>query len=112
MSNLEKKIEKYVKDNPDVRFDLHLERELKDKKFKKLFEQEQIKSQIALEIFRLRKAQKLTQAQLAKNIKVPQANIARIEQAQHLPTLNTLSKIFNSLGEKVCIQIGQKSICL
>ena len=112
MTNLEKKIEKYIKDNPDTRFDLHLKKELENDEFKKLYLQEKVKSDIALEIFRLRKKRKLTQAQLAKNIKLPQANIARIEQAEHLPTLNTLSKIFNSLGEAVCLKIGRKSICL
>lgn len=112
MDKLEKKIEKYVEDNPCADFHKYLEKQLKNKQFKKLYLQEKVKSDIALEIFKLRKSKKLTQAQLANNIKVPQANIARIEQGHHLPTLKTLSKILNSLGEVACIKIGQKSICL
>jgi len=112
MTNLEKRIKKYIKDNPDVRFDLYLKEQLKDKEFKKLYEQERMKTEIAIEIYRLRKKQKMTQAQLAKNIKMPQANIARIEQAQHLPTLITLAKIFDALGQTVNINLGQKSIRL
>ena len=112
MTNQEKKLKKYIKENPDVRFDLHLKEKLKNKEFKKLYEQERMKTEIAIEIYRLRKRRKMTQAQLAKNTKMPQANIARIEQAQHLPTLNTLAKIFDALGQTVNIRFAQKSICL
>ena len=112
MASKEKKLRKYIKENPDVRFDLYLEEQLKDKEFKKLYEQERMKTEIAIEIYRLRQRKKMTQAQLAKSIKMPQANIARIEQGQHLPTLITLAKIFDALGQTVNIKFGQKSICL
>jgi len=112
MTNQGKKIRKYIRNNPSVRFDLHLKEKLKDKEFKKLYEQERMKTKIAIEIFRLRKKRKITQAQLAKDVKMPQANIARIEQGQHMPTLNTLVKIFDALGQTVNIKLGQKNICL
>lgn len=112
MTNEEKKIKNYIEKNPDVRFDLLLKEQLKNKRFRELYEKEKAHSEIILEILRLRKEQKLTQAQLAKKINLPQSNIARIEQGQHLPAIKTLVKIFEALGQTVQITVGQKNILL
>ncbi|PIR93357.1 transcriptional regulator [Candidatus Falkowbacteria bacterium CG10_big_fil_rev_8_21_14_0_10_43_10] len=112
MTNLEKKQEEYIKKNPDVRFDLYLKERLKDEEFKRLFEESRAQTRIAIELMRLRKKKRLTQSQLAKSVRMPQANIARIERGEHFPTLNTLSRIFNALGEVVSLKVGKRTICL
>ncbi len=108
----EEKVKKYIKENPDVDFHLYLKNRLKNKRFMELFEKESARSEIALEVLRLRRAQKLTQAQLAKKIKIPQSNIARIERGAHFPAIKTLVKIFEALGQSVKITIGKKNIPL
>ena len=112
MTNAEIKIKKYIKNNPDVLFDNYLKEQLKDKRFQKLYEEQQTQTKIAIELIRARKKRELTQAQLAKSVKMPQANIARIERGEHLPALNTLARIFNALGEGIVLKIGKRTICL
>ncbi len=112
MKDLEKKQEEYIKKNPDILFDNFLKEQLEDKEFKKLYEESQTQTKIAIELIRLRKKKNMTQTQLAKSVKMPQANIARIERGEHLPTLNTLARIFNALGKGVSLKIGNRSICL
>ncbi|MAG44445.1 hypothetical protein CL633_00980 [bacterium] len=111
MTKLEQRTKKYIKENPDVDFDLYLKEQLKDKKFSKYYFQKKAKMELALEVYRTRQKKKITQAQLAKTLRMPQANIARIERAQHMPTLNTLAKIFNALGKSISVKIGRKEVC-
>ena len=111
-AKLEKKIERYIKDHPEVLFSNFIKEQCKDKEFKRLYELENLKTKISMEIYRARKAKQLSQEQLAKKIKMPQANIARIERGDHLPTINTLGRIFHALNEKVNLTIGKKTFVI
>lgn len=111
MAKQEQKIRKYIKENPEVDFDLYLKKELRDKKAREIYNQESAKIALAMEIYRARQKKKITQVQLAKTLRMPQANIARIEQGEHLPTLSTLAKIFNALGQAVSVRIGKREVC-
>lgn len=110
MQKTKKTIKQYIKKNPDVDFDKYLAKEIKAPENKKRYLEEKMKLEIALEIYRLRESQKLTQAQLAKRAKMPQANIARIEKGEHLLTISTLVKILSALNQTVNIKIGHKNI--
>ena len=59
--------------------DKHIERQLKDREFRLYFDKAEAKRKIAQEIALLRKAQHISQAQLAKEIKTSQQVISRFD---------------------------------
>ncbi len=77
----------------DTSFDLYLKKELKNAKFKKMFDEEGKKLEIAYSLLQLRKNNKMSQLQLAKRIKTTQGNIARLEAGNANITIETLHKI-------------------
>jgi len=78
-------------------FDDYLARELKNKKFKKLFDEHGRQLEIAYQILQLRKKKNMSQALLAKKIGTTQSNIARLENGQQNFTVNFLDKIATAL---------------
>lgn len=81
-----------------------LQKELLNPRFKKFFEEEQEKVQIAYEIALLRHAAKLTQKELAQKLKISQSAIARIESGEQNLTLDTLMKIGALFGKKLQVK--------
>ena len=86
-------------------FDQYLKVQLKDKQFKKYFNEYGKQLEIAYQILELRKKSKMTQGELAKKIGTTQGNIARMEQGQQNFTISTLNKIALVFKRelKVCI---------
>lgn len=78
---------------------------MKDPKFKKLYEREQIINAISKMIFEIREATGLTQAELAKKAKTTQPVIARLESGRdtRTPSLDLLMKIAEATGSKLNI---------
>jgi len=64
-------------------FDELLEKELKDKKFKKEYEQLEKEFFLSKEVIQLRKEQNLTQAELARMVGTSQPAIARLESGEY-----------------------------
>lgn len=87
-------------------FDADLKEWLKDPKFKRGFDEEGLKLAISLEIIRIRKARKMTQAQLGKAIGTNQSAIARIENGTMNPTALTLHRIAVALGKRLVVRIA------
>lgn len=108
----ERKIKDYIKNNPDVLFDNYLKEILKNKESRRVFNEEGAKIKLAIELYKLRIKKKITQVGLAKQTKIPQSNIARIESCEHMPNIVTLIRITKALGEDLFIKIGNKSIKL
>jgi len=75
-----------------------LKKDLKNKKFQKIFYQEKIKLDVANEIIKLRKKKKISQKELAKKIKTTQAVISRIENGQVFPSTNIIQRICNEFN--------------
>ena len=78
-----------------------LNKEMKNKKFKKAFYRERLKLEIAAEIFKLRKEKKISQKQLAEKINTTQAVISRIENGQVFPSTNLIQRICNAFDVQV-----------
>lgn len=92
-----------------VKYDAHLRKKLKNKKFKKLYEQEKAKVSLAQKIAEMREEMKLKQSDLAKRMKVSQQFISQIETGeQDNLTLDTLIKIARSLDRDVEISFPKK----
>ncbi|MCK4554156.1 helix-turn-helix transcriptional regulator [Candidatus Parcubacteria bacterium] len=74
-------------------YEKHLQEKMKIKEFREAFEKEGVRLQIAYEINKLRRKEKLSQKALAKKIGTTQSAIARIETGEQNFTLDMLQKI-------------------
>lgn len=85
--------------------DRHIERQLKDEEFRLHFETAEAKRIIAQEIATLRKAQKISQAELAERIGTKQQSIARLENPndKRMPSLEFLERVTKALKRKLVI---------
>ena len=90
--------------------EIDLRTKLKDLKFRKLYEIECAKVELAQKIAQLREDNRLNQSSLAKKMHVSQQFISQIEtgQAANL-TLDTLLKIAKSLGRGIKISFPKIS---
>ena len=100
MNKTNKKIDKA----PD--FQEYLQAHLKDKEFKKLYDEYGRQLEIAYQINGLRRKAKLTQAQMAKKIGTTQSNIARIETGEQNFTIALLNKIAKALNKELKVSFG------
>src|SRR5271167_2390647 len=91
-----------------LHFDVWLKDQLKNPKFKKAFEAEDVRARLSLRIVELRKARKLSQTQLAKRLRTTQQMISDIETFKHSNiTLSTLQKIAQALHSRLVIDLRQ-----
>ncbi len=82
----------------------HLQDELKNKKFRKLYEVEVAKVALAQKIAELREEKHLNQVELAKMLGVSQQFISQIETGQERNlTLYTLLRLASALGRGIKI---------
>jgi len=79
--------------NKLTNYEKHFRAKMKDKKFKKAFEEERHRLEVAYKISQLRKGKHFSQKQLAKKLDTTQSVIARIESGQQNFTTDTLQKI-------------------
>ena len=83
---------------------IYLKKKLKNKTFRKYYEQECIKVELAQKIAELRERMHLRQSDLAKRLGVSQQFISQIETGEEKNlTLSTLARIAGSLGRDVSI---------
>jgi len=82
-----------------------LKEDLKDPDFKKAYKREKIFASIAVQIARMREANGLTQAQLAKKLNISQQAISRLEQLDHTRySLTTLIKLADTFHKQLKVQ--------
>lgn len=87
-----------------VNFQEYLTKRLKDRKFKRYYDEYGKQLEIAYQILQLRKQKKMSQAELAKKIGTKQSNIARMETGQQNFTTDTLQKIAKVFNRNVRIE--------
>jgi len=82
-----------------------LREELKDKEFKKYYEEEGRRLELGYKIAKLRQKLGLTQKELARKIHTSQTAIARLETGDYLGySLRTLEKIALATGSRLEVQ--------
>jgi len=85
-------------------FKEYISEELKDKEFKKFYEEEGRKLEIGLKIAKLREKLGITQKQLAGKIKTSQTVVSRLESGEYWQcSLRTLEKIALATGTRLDI---------
>ena len=76
-----------------------LKEDLRDKNFKKAFDEEDVFARLAVEIAKVREAQGLSQRELAERLHTTQQNVSRLENPRNrsfsLTTLIKLAKVFH-----------------
>lgn len=84
-------------------FGRYLAQEMKDKTFKKAFEEESHRLRIAFQIIQMRKQRKLSQEELARKLETSQSVIARMEAGQQNFTTDTLQRVAEAFNR--CLKI-------
>lgn len=93
-----------MKKHDITNFKDHLKKELKDKQFKKYYDEYGKQLEIAYEILKLRKQKGLSQLELAKRIGTTQGNVARIESGKQNFTTEILQRIASACGRNIKIE--------
>ncbi|MFZ4649035.1 MAG: helix-turn-helix domain-containing protein [Patescibacteria group bacterium] len=83
-----------------------LKEALKDKKTKELFDEYGRQLEISYQILQLRRAKKISQADLAQKIGSTQSNIARLEGGNQNFTIKLLEKVARALGAELSVKIS------
>ncbi len=84
--------------------DTHLQNELKNERFRKVYEIERAKVSLAQRIAELREEKHLKQSELARKLGVSQQFISQIETGQESNlTLDTILRLARTLGRSVKI---------
>ena len=87
-------------------FDEELAKKLKNKEFKKMFDEYGRQLEISYRILQLRKRKKMSQLLLAKKIGTTQSNIARLESGQQNFTVSFLDKVAVALDARLEISLN------
>jgi ribosome-binding protein aMBF1 (putative translation factor) len=87
-------------------FDEELAKQLKNKEFKRMFDEYGRQLEISYRILQLRKRKKMSQLLLAKKIGTTQSNIARLESGQQNFTVSFLDKVAIALDAKLEISLN------
>ena len=99
---------KTLKNKKDTDFDVYLKRHLKNKEFKKHYDEFGKQLEIAYQLARLRKEKRMSQIELAKQIGTTQSNIARMESGQQNFTIGTLIKLAEVFKKDLKVSIVWK----
>ncbi|MDD3102117.1 MAG: helix-turn-helix transcriptional regulator [Patescibacteria group bacterium] len=89
---------KIKKSQKAVDFQEYLAEQLKNRKFKKYYDEYGKQLEIAYQILQLRKQRGISQAELAKKIGTKQSNIARMETGQQNLTISMLQEVAKALN--------------
>ena len=82
----------------------------KNKEAKRLYNEYGRQLEIAYQILQLRKAKKISQAELAQKIGSTQSNVARLEGGSQNFTIKLLDKVANALDVKLIVEFSQKRL--
>jgi ribosome-binding protein aMBF1 (putative translation factor) len=86
-----------------------LAKKLKSKRFKKAYDEEMSRLQLAYDVRSLRQKKGMTQKQVAKEAKMPQSVVARIESGAHGLSLGTLYKIAGVFDREIRLVTPSKN---
>lgn len=79
---------------------------LKDEDFRAEYERLRPRYEAIEQIIKARKAQNITQAELAKRVGTQKSNISRLESGNYNPSLDFLIKVADALGKRLSIHLN------
>lgn len=86
-------------------FKEHLEEELRDPAFRRVWEESELARQVGRAVLKLRLDLGLTQEELAGRAGVPTAAVARLESGVGTPSLRLLHKVARGCGFQIKIEL-------
>jgi len=89
----------------EMSFDYDLKQRLRDKEFKRLYDEYGKQLDIAYQILQLRKKAKMSQTTFAKKIGTTQSNVARMEQGNQNFTVSMLTKVARALNRDLVVTL-------
>jgi len=87
-----------------ISFERYLAHQMKNRAFKKAYEEEGQRLEIAYQILQLRNKQKLSQKTLAEKLDTTQSVVARMEAGQQNFSIDTLGKIASIFKRELKIE--------
>ncbi len=81
------------------------EQNMRDLDYRREHERTRIANDVAIKVIAYRAAHALSQAALARKLGMRQPNIARLESGDHEPSLSTLARLSEALGEDFSLDI-------
>ena len=97
-----------MKNKDLANFELDLKKKLKNKQFKKYFDEYGKQLEIACLIAQKRKQAKISQKELAQKIGTTQSNVARMEAGNQNFSMITLEKIADALNSELKVSFLRK----
>ena len=87
-------------------FQEYLNKQLKNKEFKKHYDEFNKRLEVARQLTQLRKEKRMSQMELARQIGTTQSNVARMESGQQNFTVSMLSKVAGIFNKDLKISIS------
>ncbi len=88
-----------------VKFKDYLKEELKDKEFKKAFNEEEVYASLAIQTAKIRQEKGITQEELAKRLHTTQQTVSRLEDIHNKSySLKTLIKLARALNKRLKVE--------
>lgn len=81
------------------------EQDMRDLDYRRECERTRLANDVAIRVIKYRADHSLTQAALGKLLKMPQPHVARLESGDHEPSLPTLARLSEALGEDFSVDI-------
>jgi HTH-type transcriptional regulator/antitoxin HipB len=88
-----------------VTVDEWLDEEMQDQEFRLLWREREAAYRVARELVRLRRAQGLSQSEVARRAGLKQPAVARLESGAAKPTLGTIQRVAHALGREVEVSL-------
>lgn len=88
------------------------EQDMRDLDYRREYERTRLANDVAIRVIQYRLARGLSQAGLARMLGWRQPNVARLESGEHEPTVATLARLADALGEDFSVDIKRSGVKL
>lgn len=91
--------------------ELH-ERDLADPDYRAEYERTRFANAVAIRVLRYRSERGLTQTAFGRLVGMPQPHVARLEAAEHEPSLSTLARLSVAMGVDFTVEVNPTGVRL
>jgi transcriptional regulator with XRE-family HTH domain len=88
------------------------ERDMQDPAYRREYERTRLANDIAAKVIQYRADHRLSQTSLGQLVGMSQPNVARLEAGEHLPSLDTLSRLALGLGLDFSVDVKPDRMAL
>ena len=100
------KLKEKTKNEGQKRYEDYWAKQMKNPKFREIYEEESAKKELWLQLVEARQATGLTQRDVAKHMGISQTQVASIEERGYEEyTLKTLRRYLQALGDQFCLEV-------